>query len=474
MGFFDRFRSKPASPSPVPPPPAAPAPSTPAAPAEAPASSAPAPAGAPVRSLLASAREKLDARDLPGALALYERVLAEAGDRADVLVTISGDLGSTGHLRPIVELVAPRYDAERHGPATGLNLVQAYLALREPDAAQHVLDLLYALRRPELDERLHGFSNAIAELLHSRQSPLGAATAPDAPVGEAAPDELPAGPQAVRIDLVTLSKPIWFYGLEPLAERILPPKEGRLRRVAFAQCSVLAARATDGTLAPAAAPLAALARALPAWLAETFYFSPHYAPVAIVGVRDTPEHGREPAPFVAEWSSDNVRQLVDTNKEPIDYLFTGALRSIAEDFELTLRVWEVKKFRERKQFTARWTPATADAELARLLEQIRAFMEWTPDPRALAYTAPASPLAWLELLDASTLTFLADKGVIAPANLPPLNLSPACADFARTSPAASLAWLTLAARQSRRSEPLSAPTLSPNPLVAEATATLGL
>ena len=120
-----------------------------------------------VKARLLAARERLEAKDLPGAMAVYEEVLATAGDRADVLVAISGDLGTHGHVDQIIELVAPRYAADRHGPATGLNLLQAYLAVRNPDAAQHVLDILFALNRPELEERLHGFSNAIAELLSS-------------------------------------------------------------------------------------------------------------------------------------------------------------------------------------------------------------------------------------------------------------------------------------------------------------------
>src|SRR3954470_5605051 len=64
---------------------------------------------------LAAAREKLRSRDLPGAMAIYEEVLASAGDRADVLVTVSADLGTTGHVREMIELLAPRYDAQRHG-----------------------------------------------------------------------------------------------------------------------------------------------------------------------------------------------------------------------------------------------------------------------------------------------------------------------------------------------------------------------
>ena len=49
-------------------------------------------------------------------MAVYEEVMAGGtGDRADVLVAISGDLGSHGHVAEIIELIAPRYDADRHG-----------------------------------------------------------------------------------------------------------------------------------------------------------------------------------------------------------------------------------------------------------------------------------------------------------------------------------------------------------------------
>ena len=110
MGFFDRLAGKPASPAPG---------SENAAPA---ATFDPSVSGVAPR--LITAREKLEQNDLPGAMAIYEEVLAGAGDRADVLVTISGDLGATGHIPQIIELVAPRYDAMRHGPATGINLIR--------------------------------------------------------------------------------------------------------------------------------------------------------------------------------------------------------------------------------------------------------------------------------------------------------------------------------------------------------------
>ena len=445
MGFFDRLAGKKPAAS-----------STPAQPSSAPPAATPAEAAGSVKARLVAAREKLEAHDLPGALAIYEEVLGEAGDRPDVLVTISGDLGTNGHVKEIVELVAPRYDAERHGPATGLNLLQAYLVLRQAEAAQHVLDLLFALNRPELEERLYGFSNAIAEMIHSGQTA-------DATSGGAAPGGVP---EDVKINLVSISKPMWFYGLEPLAAEILPPKDGRLRRVAFAQ---LATPGLANFLEVATHPepeLGRMSRAIPLWLAETFYFSPHYAPIAAIGVQ-----GGHYAVFPSEWSADNLRQLVETTQGGLDYIFTGALRQVSGDWEMILRVWEVKKFRERKQFTARWAPATADAELAKLQEQVRLFMEWSPEKNGLAYAPPASPTTWLDTLGAGLTLFLGEKNLLEKLQLATVTEETVAraGAAANTGEAASLAFLSLR----NRAEKLALASrldaaLAASPLIAQA------
>lgn len=428
MGFFDRFSSRKPEP----------AGHVNGTPAPSPAAATPAgPVG--VKARLVAAREKLEAKDLPGAMAIYEEILAGAGDRADVLVAISGDLGSQGHVAEIIELIAPRYDADRHGPATGLNLLQAYLAVRNADAAQHVLDILFALQRPELADRLHGFSNAIAELL--------AAPADLAPPGS------PGAPgEPAKLGLVTLSKPIWFYGLEALATQILPPKEGRLRRIAFAQLALPGRAGRSGPYA-AVAPdddLGRLARGIPLWLAETFYFSAAYSPAAALAFAAPPGEAQHLVDFNAEWSLDNLRQLVESSDEAPDYIVTGALRSTSGDYEIVLRVWEVRSFRERKSFQARWTPATADTVLAQLHAQVRAYMEWSPASAALAYVAPTQPRPWLDTLALAAGLFLAEKAVIAPASLPAVAADvQGAAARAASGEAASLAFLTLRARAVR-------------------------
>ncbi|HZP60314.1 MAG TPA: hypothetical protein VFB27_08305 [Opitutaceae bacterium] len=423
MGLFDRFTAKKDS--------------------SANGQSAEAPAGS-VQAQLSTARQRLEAKDVPGALAIYEQVLAEAGDRADVLVAISGDLGLNGEVRPIIDLIAPRYDAQRHGPATGLNVLQAYLAIHDITAAQHVLDILFSLNRPELEDRLHGFSNAIAELLEAERR--GVLQTPPS-VGLDGESDAPP-PPLPHINLVSISKPIWFYGLEPMSAEILPPKEGRLRRVAFGQLALPGAKNVATLMAQPEDELGRLSRALPLWLAETFYFSPLYASHAAVGLMDDGQGGKHYALFSTEWTAENLRELAGSAHDPIDYLFTGALRlTAAGEYDLLLRVWEMKKIRERKTFAARWTAATADAELTKLHESIRAFMEWKPETRGLVYAPPARPRAWLDALGASLGLFLLEKNLLPKSQVPTLDaLAASTAQMAGASEAAALALITLRSR----------------------------
>jgi hypothetical protein len=416
---------------------------------------------------LVAAREKLDAKDLAGALAIYDEVLT--ADEAGVLATASGDLGATGHLAELIQVIAPLYDPEKHGPAAGLNLLQAYLATNNPDAARHVLDLLIALNRPELEERLGGFGAAVDRMIAQRKSSFGGSAAP-ALSGSMVPP-----PPVRQASLVSISKPIWFYGLEPLAAGILPSKEGRRRRVAFAQISLpgIYGDVIEASRAPED-EFGRLARGLPLWLAEIFYFSPAYAPVAAVAVVKEPDGRSLPLLFDDEWTIDHLHQLADTTQGGLDYIITGALTREEAEHRLLLRVWEVKKFRERKQFGARWTGATADSALGDLQRELCRFMECASGPgEGLAYAPPASPLAWVDVLASSLGLFLAGKAIYPRELLAPL--APVCAALApraADSPVASLAWLTLLdrARALGLVAGIEDPPLANHPAVEEARA----
>ncbi|MDD2762868.1 MAG: hypothetical protein PHE83_02705 [Opitutaceae bacterium] len=468
MGLLDRLLpKKSAGPAPAAiPPPAAPVARPAGIQPENPAPALPPPsAGGGVLTRLRQAREALEHKDLAGALAVYEEVLASAGDRADVLVTISGDLGVTGHPREIIGLVAPRYDAQRHGPATGLNVLQAYLAVREPQSAQHVLDLLFALDRPDLEERLLGFSNAIADMMLLEAEGVG----PPAPPAGNTPEG-----EATSIELVSISKPIWFYGLESMPD-LLPPKAGKLRRIAFGQLSVLGLKDFAGAARQPENELGRLSRGIPLWLAEMLFFSANSSTLAVIGTRQREHYGL----FPVEWTTEHIRQLIETVEGGLDFVCTGALRQEHGDYELVLHLWEVKKFRERKSFLARWTPATADQALAQLQAQLRAFMEFTPHPagQGLVYTPPAKLQAYIEALGAGLTLFLGEKQILPPAQLViPAEVAGRAAALAAESELATLLALSLQARARRLGlAALPAPAaLAATPAVAQARQVLAL
>jgi hypothetical protein len=481
MGLLDRF---------VPKTPARPIPAPGARPPEEPSGSEPTPAaGAPSRvpdpettppaapaipvapiaggvlARLKDAREALALKDHAGAMAIYEEVLAAAGDRADVLVSISGDLGVKGLTREIVDLIAPRYDAQRHGPATGINLLQAYLALRDPEAAQHVLDLLFALNRPELEQRLLGFSNVIADMMLLDTEGMAA---PATPADGAAAGDAPADGRGRKIDLATISKPIWYYGLENVGG-LLPAKEGKLRRVSFGQLAVLGLENSADAMKRPEDELGRLSRGIPLWLAETLFFSSNWSSSTAVATLQREHYGL----FSADWAPEHIRQLVDNTEGGIDYVFTGALRQKNADYELILRLWEVKKFRERKTFTVRWTPATAHQAFAEFHVQWRAFMEFAACPagQGLAYSPPPNVRDYIEALGAGLTLFLVEKQVLPPAQaVLPAELAGRLGAGAAQSDFASLLALSLFARARRLALPgfETLPALAASPAVEQA------
>jgi hypothetical protein len=398
-------------------------------------------------------------------MAIYEEVLAVAGDRADVLVTISSDLGTKGQSREIIELVAPRYDAQRHGPATGINLIQAYIAIRDPESAQHLLDLLFALDRPELEPRLLGFSNIIADMMLLDDEGLAAAAPPAA---HAATGKMPDKKQGRKIELANISKPIWYYGLENV-DGLLPQKKEKLRRVAFGQLAVLGLEDADGVAERPEGELGRLSRGIPLWLSETLFFSANWMGIAAAATLRRDHYGL----FTAEWTPENIRQLVETTDGGFDYVFTGVLRQKHADYEMVLHLWEVKKFRVRKTFASRWTPGTADRALAEFHKQWGTFMELKsyPGEEGLRYSPPPNVRDYIEALGASLTLFLVEKKVLpsAQAVVPPelvarLDAGAAQSDFA------SLLSLSLHARARRLALPgfEELPALADTPMVNQA------
>lgn len=113
------------------------------------------------RATLLLGRRKLKDGDLEGAVDRFRRVLDVAGDRSDVLFTVSGDLGLANRENLVLELVLPRFDPQRHDPRAGFNLVSALRASGRMKEARSLLARVRPWVQPQQMEILRALEQQV-------------------------------------------------------------------------------------------------------------------------------------------------------------------------------------------------------------------------------------------------------------------------------------------------------------------------
>lgn len=380
-----------------------------------------------IPSALDQARALLDQKDLPAALALYERIAATDGDLAEPFARISGDLGATDHIDAMIDFMAPRFDPAQHGLPAGINLLQGYLHQKNPVAAQELLDLLTPLVTTySMRDRLDGFRCAILEQRAS-QPPVGAALPP--PGAGAAPD----------IQLINISKPIWTYGAAG-GEALLPEKSPRTRLLAIMPFALVGEGLPAGKIPPADHPLAALARGLPFALAEACWYAPAYRAVALTGLDPNKNLLVPPRVF----SAGQIRDLFPRKEEPLDYAICGTIRAGTAGALAGIEfvIWNIRKNKLLKSLRL----DDADA-LARGWPLLLGYIEAAkPSPASFDYATPADPAAHAAALDHVLHFFLVEKNVLPPEKLAPHEPRlTALADYAEATPGAAVPKFALQA-----------------------------
>ena len=214
------------------------------------------------------ARELLEAKDLAGARALYEKVLIMAAGEPEVLLQISGDLGRAGHLDEIISLVLPFYDHQRHDIGAGFNLLQAFLELGDWQRGEELLHKLMLLGLPPYREQMMWYSGKFAELKQQPSTPQA--------IGE------------ISIEIVRLDQPVWTSGLASPSWLLPSPSEsGReIAILAFSNTSPLepGLLRENEALVGHEDDVGRLTRAIPLHLSDTLRFQTDARPAVFLPV----------------------------------------------------------------------------------------------------------------------------------------------------------------------------------------------
>ena len=100
------------------------------------------------------ARALLENKKIDSAIELYSKILQVKELPQDVYMMISGDLGNSGYLVQMIDLILPVYDVERHGAITGINLMQALHKLGDKRRALEICESLEKLKRYDIMQHL--------------------------------------------------------------------------------------------------------------------------------------------------------------------------------------------------------------------------------------------------------------------------------------------------------------------------------
>lgn len=269
------------------------------------------------RAKLWLARYHLEHKEVEAARALYADVLGSGQFDRSALMMISGDLGNNGQVPLILELIGAVYDEHTHDPMAGLNLLRACQELGKADEGEALLARMYALGFAPIKQHLDQFAQAFQEM--RKQAARG----------------VPIDADSLKVATLTLSQPIWHYGLRN-ADWLFAQKAEGAPEVGFFALSKIT-NGTERAESQREDDLGRLTRAIPLYLAEAaHYWSDYAARCYILIVAGG-------GPVVAGGETDG-NAIFDIVPPGMKYFVTGEIGSFGEGeaakWQISLSLWD--------------------------------------------------------------------------------------------------------------------------------------
>ncbi len=169
------------------------------------------------RAQLFLARGELAQGNLARARELYAQALERAPKPVppDLLMQLSGDLGSRGHLVELIEFTAPHFIPELHGLPVGNNLIKALMDTGNLDPAEQVKAALWRVNRPDWKDMLTFWDGELSRQRAARVSGSD-----------------PARQQQIQVAMLRVDGPVWLAPGSP-ARRLFGAKSPSAPTVTF-------------------------------------------------------------------------------------------------------------------------------------------------------------------------------------------------------------------------------------------------
>lgn len=293
-------------------------------------------------------RMALEQKDFNQAREWYQRVLTADNPDNYALFMISADLGRFGFAARMPELIEPAYDVSRHDVYIGLNLLQAYREMQDPQSGSELLRRIQKHDRPDIHDYLEGFAADFAQM--SGEIPPAAELREAEPVPpleqvieEAEQDvTLTRLPRAAQIDI-----PVWIRDVPGLLDMM--PSAAARKRVGVYMYADTSAQGTPGYLKDDTVRPSDLAVSLPLFIGERLLFTTHFAPIALFPI------SREKGPQAENLEPDVQSLFALCTKEALDFIITGTVFRDGNVYRV--RSWILDKAKQSARIVAKDLPA---------------------------------------------------------------------------------------------------------------------
>jgi hypothetical protein len=211
-----------------------------------------------------------------------------------------------------------------------------------------------------------------------------------------------AGGDSTDVTYMSLNKPVWVYGLRN-ATWLLPAHDARAKLIAFLPLACPSANAGPQP----EDDRGRFARAVPLFLAESFWFRTGLRPVAMIPA----VKGSGAAMLDTEMGE---AEVWDLGAAGVSYVVTGTFAEDGLTCELSLTLYDAVKKQKVQRFSRTGQRFMLGAMTLELEEELRGIFGGESAPAETWYVAPTPALidGYLGALARALTLFMAEKGVV--------------------------------------------------------------
>ena len=339
----------------------------------------------------------LEQDDDTAAMAHFEKALDRSDNNANVISTVSGELGQKQKTKEVIQHILPRYNPESHGPVPGLNFVQSLIVEGYIDVAD---DLLHRVAMHNMDSIRGHVMQLTSQLSNIKRQAFYQERAKEAQ--ENPPTEAPV------VEFMKISMPLWFYPLnEPYW--LLPSKNEDAKRVYFSALHV--DNPQDVKIEPEIEhALAGLTTSIPLFFKEVASARLDLRTATFIPVI------KDQGPIVrrSEWPQDQKQKIASLDEVNPDYLVTGGVRFEGPEKEavITFNINDIDG-NIIETIVEKGSGNELHLIIAAAFEAVTAFVTGNSDDKLLDPVPPA-PLVqgYLQSLSHQLAYFMTWKGIL--------------------------------------------------------------